>query len=348
MVILGCPNPSNNDSTSNDSIPDDSISQNGINIYVCGRNDTKPCYWVNSRRVDLEHPSYPYGYITDIKAYNGKVYVSGYVLKDQKRQACYWIDNDFFLLYPHSGEQEESMTEKMIIIDNIFYIVGYYSQNGISYACYWKNGELVTLQNEKTNKSGGASIYVKNNNIYVGGAYLDDEKKYTPCYWLNGEMVTLQGYGYINFIDIQNDKLILAGFNHEYFKYGRRERGCRWENDDFTIYTDVDCQVKDIFVFNNKVYLTGCYFAYISSDKSMRKACYYIDTKKIEISVPFYEYSEANCIIQYEGEIYMAGETGINGEYPPQRRACYWIGNVFYTLPGGQDSYATNIFVNRS
>ncbi|MGC4022032.1 MAG: hypothetical protein QM734_08855 [Cyclobacteriaceae bacterium] len=75
---------------------------------------------------------------------------------------------------------------------NDFYLVGDVSKgyNQYNIGKYWKNGIPFTVTDGSYNVLF-YDIYVYDNDVYVAGSALSENKKWVAAYWKNGEKITL-------------------------------------------------------------------------------------------------------------------------------------------------------------
>lgn len=97
------------------------------------------------------------------------------------------------------------------------YLSGFYKNlNGVTSACYWKNGTFVPLgANDATEQSYASDILVDNGKVYVVGNVLKDNIV-QPCIWVNGQIAYLFSQvpqiGSSEKINIKNGEIFISGF----------------------------------------------------------------------------------------------------------------------------------------
>ncbi|MEH6659958.1 hypothetical protein [Leeuwenhoekiella marinoflava] len=98
----------------------------------------------------------------------------------------YWKNTELIQLGSLFGEVNQITVNKGDV-----YAVGYYNKNDSNStgntACYWKNEELVELEDD----AQATGIYIDGTDVYVCGSTGRDQASYKACYWKNGVRVAL-------------------------------------------------------------------------------------------------------------------------------------------------------------
>ena len=135
-------------------------------------------------------------------------------------------------------------------------------------ACYWKNNQIVVLDNEIMSNSNATKIIVSNGDVYVLGTYVADIAP-TPqyVYWKNGVktflMQTLsdsnQVLNRIIDFDVYGNDTYFIGFTKNPLLTVETYDFVCWKNGVKTIYTANGTKYEQhaIKVYNNIVYVTG-------------------------------------------------------------------------------------------
>ena len=130
------------------------------------------------------------------------------------------------------------------------YISGYltYDPDSAIYiqAVYWKNNQLVMLQNNSRN-SAATDIYVSGNDVYVSG-YISYGRTSAPVYWKNGILNLLP-------LIVVNNIVYVAGTEY----YGGQEVMKIWQNGTGTNITSLENKAfpNDMDISNGNVYVVG-------------------------------------------------------------------------------------------
>lgn len=145
--------------------------------------------------------------------------------------------------------------------------VGLYNQ-----ACYWINGEQVSLHNPAWMYSYATDLSVSGNNIYVCGEYSEDGTNNFSCYWVNNvsDVVTLPIPGTATssvarrIIADGSDVYVLGTY------YDVSTFYCYWING---VRTDISTlapaiqmdNVVDMFLYDGELYIAGRSTAFLVS-----------------------------------------------------------------------------------
>ena len=145
-----------------------------------------------------------YGNANSIFVFGNDVYICG-ISKNSSEEhiACYWKNGEIIPLLP-SDPDYEFRANSIFISGKDVYIGGYLSYRYSIFsapfssiiACYWKNGEWISLKpidNKKYSKVN--SIFVYGNDVYAGGYCDNSDGDTIPGYWKNGEWVGFNAKG---------------------------------------------------------------------------------------------------------------------------------------------------------
>lgn len=118
-------------------------------VYVSGRNDYKPCYWVDGVIKYLPVPSNARGSTIGIFVQNGNIAVMGYYSIDNKNTYCYWI-NGVIKELPSDSFNVTSI----VLLNGKVYVTGMYKSGMIEKGCYWIDGIKQELPGAPRRTSG--------------------------------------------------------------------------------------------------------------------------------------------------------------------------------------------------
>lgn len=325
-------------------------------VYITGYSNGSPCYLINGTVHTLSGEADCSYELSDLKVYNGQTYIVGwsyYVNSDgwppyrHSDQACYWVDGNQIVLTP--GVQ--SRATNILFFENEVFISGLVRQNNIWKACYWKNGILNVLGTAMDRASVGICLFIDQNDIYVGGAYITEEEffgetatgsntngKLRACHWKNGDKIDLNIYGEIQYIAKIDDDIIFTGEHHRYFDDGRLKIDAfYWENTELTVY-DVLGQVRygQIVKFvNGKTYFVG-YKTIVekvgNGSRSYSIPCYFVNgiTNTLPIGADENTSGMAIGVSVYDSDVYVAGSVWMD---VADEKYCYWKNGVIVYLP---------------
>ncbi len=170
-------------------------AQNGYNEYL-----PVPVYWKNNVAVDLPYakalpvPGTPSATVnstivsgTDV--YNAGTQGAGFqdVYNTLTPFPVYWKNDSVIALQaPYEG-----MATGIALAGTDVYVVGSQYHTTQYQACYWKNGTLSYLPQQKGNGSYATGVATYSSDAYTSGADFDGNFGYTAVYWKNGNEVLL-------------------------------------------------------------------------------------------------------------------------------------------------------------
>jgi hypothetical protein len=170
-------------------------AQYGFNEYL-----PVPCYWKNNSAVDLPYsksiamlgtPSATVNstFVSGADVYNAGTQVAG--LEDfydsHTPYPVYWKNDSVVALQA----PVEGMANGIAVSGHDVYVAGSQYHTIQYQACYWKNGTLNYLPQQKGNGSNTTGIVTYSNDLYIAGADFDGDFGYTAAYWKNGNEVLL-------------------------------------------------------------------------------------------------------------------------------------------------------------
>ena len=241
------------------------------------------------------------------------------------------LNCQYFNLLNYNEWQEASGNETEYIV----YSAGVY-QDGTQIACYWKNEKRYSLDGESSGINALAtSIYVADDNIYVGGGY---HTTFAPqaCYWKNGKIhyIDLEVPGNpscVNSISVKNGVVFMAGYEDN--------DACYWiNNKKYNLYVpnpSNSSNATSIYITQNTSSMTKLYIAGRHMPGAQNQACQWTDGGTNFISSGIDD-SEANSIFVYEDTVYTAGIENGN--------ACHWKNNNIHYY--STTSFGSYIFIS--
>ena len=164
-----------------------------------GTSDYKACYWEGTTLVDLPTPAIASDiYGTGIAVSGGTVYVSGtYIYYDNvtTKKACYWVDDELFILdSPEGSISEGSYASSIAVSGGEVYVSGNYWVDAVDRVCYWKSGELKDVISPAGSIGQySSSITVIDDTVYIGGGYnymYDFNYYWRAGYWTDEGSIT--------------------------------------------------------------------------------------------------------------------------------------------------------------
>jgi hypothetical protein len=280
------------------------------------------CYWKNNVRYNLPSKVSQLGSKTAISKkrafsqevldFNADVYLAG----GDNIGAFYWRNGD--IVYLNGGS---TATDIFVEGTDIYVSGDYMTEDLVTHACYWKNGQRVDLDG-----ISASSIFVKDSVPYLAGTYAENGVQHA-CYWVNDqkvERVTLDGLLAYN-IFVDNSGVYLAGFFTPDGEVYGHEKGCYWKN---RIRTRLDNIVGSIVAKDSNIYVSGgdekatarsvciegsdLYFAgscerEIGEKRYRPSPCYWKNGKLITIETSVYPDGEARDICVSGQDIFIIG-----------------------------------------
>ncbi len=312
----------------------------GVDIYVLGDEGTeglnhyRPLYWENGEPNVFRHEAAAGMIFNSISVADNKVYVVGERIYSSNRATA------FFEADGHLEELTESSgfasARDVYVADGDVYVGGIKNESSyVTSIVYWKNGELVTVASGALGSTGGGSIAVKGNDVYIAGM-LDGDL----MYWKNGASVALEGEpGAVTDIAVAgNGDVYVCGYT-----FGIPDVAQYWKNGEkITLGTgERASQANAIFVDNSDVYVAGWEtLPRPSGSGTVRIARYWKNGEAVDLTDGTH-HAEANGIFVLEGKVYTTGVESMG-----RRSATYWInGEVVRLSHEDNNGYAGDIVV---
>jgi len=302
-------------------------AQSTNKIYIGGTYSdgvtTKPCYWVDGKRVDLPEASNG-----TIAVENSIVYTTGnYVdVVGRTNKACYWVDGIKHDLDSYFAVSHIAVTNGKV------YIGG----SSERYPYLWADG-----------KRTGVGHY----DSQVRGITISDDIVYTLCsnhytfygqtqnLWLSFTSPAPSGLN-TSGITVVNGKIYVSGYYQPYPRDGKSYVACYWIDGTRTDFTSPSRNLvvtSGISVANGSIYISGGY-ANNPNDTTTSVACYWVNSNKIDLADGF----KTSGIAVANGNVYVIGYYKQGSVEIP----CYWENGVRKALPGGRT--VTGIVVDTS
>ena len=207
-------------------------------------------------------------------------------------------------------------------------IVGYeYNDSGIMVACYWENGQKITLTDGRYRAYAGA-IASSGDDILIAGYENNESSTMVACYWENGQKITLtdgQNHAAAHHIAINRNDVYISGYEQYYFN---RNEACYWKNGQKILLTDSrDNNATDIAVSENDIFI-------INGLSSSNSAFYWKNGQKVVLSDTDVLNSCIRSLSLTENDIYFGGYVNL-GMRPGLGSidACYWKNGNRINLP---------------
>lgn len=330
------------------------VNINEINVYIAGTykigDRNLVCLWKNGQRIRyfIDEESRFTVYSTNAIAVSGdKVYLACNSSIYYNPFVAYYIEYDikndiekYFSLY-QIDKYESSFAKAICVVGSDVYVAGYYTNSNTTTACYWKNGELVSLQCPNNTNGNTNAISISNSEVYVTGWY-SDGRNMTFCYWKNGQRtdinssnIELPEYTFrnefsVDAITTSGGKIFVAGsFNHIPGWGEVHQRLCYWIDGKIKFletYLERGSHIDNINVSDNSVFVTGGIS--IPGD--------YIDGYWKNEGFHQWYINDIIAITDLKGKTYIAGNNG---------GAHYWIDEERYDFQDGDNATITAIAV---
>ena len=233
------------------------------------------------------------------------------------------------------------------------YVAGSYEEGSTDYACYWVNGERITLPVPEGSKNArGTNILVSGGMVFATGMYDEiEEENYDirSCYWLDEERTDMENYTEIICAAALNDDFYMGGY-YKTDDYTIPPKACYWiagDTDpiemlpiglyDGGIY--LGSQLEAITVTDNgSVYAAGL-FSYDITEPVYESHYYFYykkdDSPAILMDTPegidLWELKISGIAVTDDGTVYVSGCV--------YSEACYWEnGEIHYLQPPPLDT----------
>jgi len=256
------------------------------------------CYWLNGQKITLTDGTNR-ATANAITMKGNNIYIAGTESTGHGGQVSYyWINEHRITLT--NGEYYSSVYD-IDVLENDIFVAGWdmEANNNIWIACYWKNGQRITLKNNDVLRTELKSISLVDNNIYIGGyvnlGFRPGLGSIDACYWLNENRISLPNVTYYDYassiIKNKNDLYVLGG------KFGQDD-DIVWycKNREIIILENNNkfARVTDMYIFNDDIYISGC----IEIDDEIIVACYWKNGKLVYLTDGKYD-SQSSGIIVY-------------------------------------------------
>ncbi|HWV28858.1 MAG TPA: hypothetical protein VN038_04360 [Dyadobacter sp.] len=305
----------------------------------------------------------------DVAGQNSGIFVSGSVVRNGKRNACFWKNDTVQILdgsfagaalcifvtdkdilvggesdgkpcYWHNGKKiminlpGAGAVTGILLNNNIIYAIGYVHEGSVRTRGFLLKGTNVSYLNAY---SGYANDFVfDESDLYIAGA--DNGR---PCYWKNGLPVTLSERGDVVAIGAASEWVMVAGDNRSGVLIGNGI----WKNGKFELLDQASRSVRKLKIHDGKVYLLGNEIIASNKDDVVSNA--FID-KDGQLGVLKGENGNsstiANDIFISSSSAYVLG-TVTDYETKSQSRICYWIDGKIHFITSEQQALGSAIFV---
>ncbi len=148
-----------------------------------------------------------------------RIYVAGYISKNNKYIAGYWKNGVFINL---TDGTKDAYANAIVVVGEDVYVAGI-EDNSLVYsprAKYWKNGVATTLSTQNATVTG---MTVIGNDVYIVGTEINSATNFVAKYWKNGIPTILsdgsRGEATGNIIVSGNDVYVLSTTNYGVSKY---------------------------------------------------------------------------------------------------------------------------------
>jgi hypothetical protein len=147
---------------------------------------TRPCYWVNSVRKELEDTVW--GFVTSIYVVDTTIYLGGYRSGQYGNSLpCYWVGKTRTDL--SIGNSTNGKVNSIYVSGGTVYTSGFYGDMGNNTPCYWTVSVKTDLG---MGVSGTAnSICIDGGSVYMAGFLTT--MGLGPCYWKGTSRTDLNG-----------------------------------------------------------------------------------------------------------------------------------------------------------
>ena len=194
---------------------DKPIAKHGNTVYVAGNTDSKPILWKDTLAA-VVLPGLPdgYGLTSAITTSGNDVYIVGSIGSSYIGEtviAVYWKNK---VLTRVSDGHSNAEGNAISVSGSDVYVAGSISPNGVTDACYWKNGALTNLASPAAFTSSRAlGIAVNGPDVYVCGNIVKNGKQAEAVYWKNGvlnEITDGSAPAYAVAINVKNNSVHIA------------------------------------------------------------------------------------------------------------------------------------------
>ncbi len=330
-------------------------------IYVAGSTDGRIGYWKNYVFNNIDHEIT--SSVKDIYVENNDIYLYG--MKNGNH--CIWKNGQISML-PISITS--SFNELYVKGQDVYLVGQYIDGTGNPQACYVENGVLTDLKGTSYYSSDATSIYKENGNLYIGGYYSENNKRFVCC-WENSainDFYEIDDNSYSGYLFLQKaiykfGSLCAAGIivdsNYAFMK----NMTAYWIDGSYYEGSQLDGMQLSGFIFsmdidaNKNVYFCGSYSFY----DDIRAYYWKNDSQTYILDMILYSFhkyrsdrekSHATSLSVSNNKVYVAGQYEsfivFDDEMSPYfipGGAYLWIDGEFSKLPGSDDAKVSSIFI---
>jgi hypothetical protein len=266
----------------------------GNDVYAAGENlsggSGKAAYWKNGNFISLTNDNSRYGIAKSIMVSGNDVYIAGY---DRSNDGFpypivkYW-KNGTEVNLTAGTPYNYGLGHSIYVSGSDVYVAGYSANQSLGSfgACYWKNGQQVTLSDSTKSSAEARSIFVAGNDVYVGGQVNHTRGLggvQIATYWKNGQAVYLTSgpaWACVFSIYVDGSDVYAAGYEENNATGGSFAR--YWKNGvPVTLPgTNGYNSAQSIYVLGNDVYVVGS-----GSDGYYDKAKYWKNGVEIPLEI---------------------------------------------------------------
>lgn len=297
----------------------------GGGIYDQNNSHTTPGYWKDSVWIQLPTLSSYGGYVTSLATWGDDEYAGGHNIDTQGIWVPGYWKNGIWNQLPVLAENKAGNVIALHVDDTGVYAAGEtISATGHNVACYWHNGNLITLA-PGTYNSEVNSLNIHDGDVYVAGAQYFSAQYIVIGYWKNSVWTDVA----INPIDEMRIAQILVSDTTVYctgYRYsGHPYTPGYWENGTWIPhepYSSIYTRPEAILMMENDLYI-----AYNRGDLG---AGYYKNGVWHTIST-LAQGGELRSLAIWRNSVFAAGRKSNQYGYS---EAGYWKNDVWVSLPG--------------
>jgi hypothetical protein len=213
--------------------------------------------------------------IYDLFVYNNTVYMSGYNYDNSNWVACYWMNNNKFVLSTPKNYYSPSASGVFVDGGNVYCCGDYLGK-----VHYWINGTMFNIETPTVNRYETNDIIVSAGKIFIFGSFSHATEGgiVTPCYWEDGILKLLPtGTNMAINPIVYNGKVYTFDNEWPMGKANYFINGETFPIDPLLDYT----RANSIFIFNDDVFITGGYY----DNNFQYQPCYWINgIKRINLN----------------------------------------------------------------
>lgn len=230
-------------------------------------------YWINSQEVKLTDGRNN-AEAQSIIAVSNNIYIVGTEMRGSHKAAIYWKNGLPFNLEDGTSGSKDVHVRKIFIADDDIYILGFegdptpgsLTETHPLKPIIWKNGKAIKWYQDEC-YCYASSIYVSQNDIYVGGEHIDKKGILRAGFWKNNHFTFLDTdennsiyYSSINSIFVKGSDLHMTGY--KFYNDGSKkwESMAYWKNSATSILEIPDALGYSIYISDQDVYIGGIAF----------------------------------------------------------------------------------------